>query len=200
MPTLIRHSKVTCKPVRLRCSIEVAYQAADADHPSLGSESSPLKKESSPAYARSDWPRAAKAPIGRASPEENADRAVPILTTVNRAVVRLWRSRRLKRFMRCQYPREPTLLESKLVGSKRRQPESTWPKRATLTVKACKFQEDRGKLRASIASLQQLPAVLDRKKTASRRVPCPDPGRAAGKGDSAPRMEEAESRKSNAPT
>jgi len=43
-------SQVTCKPVRQAVlSKTEAYQAADANHPKLGSESSPLKKDVSPA-------------------------------------------------------------------------------------------------------------------------------------------------------
>ena len=40
------YPQVTCKPVRLAVvSRTEAYQAADANHPKLGSESSPLKKD-----------------------------------------------------------------------------------------------------------------------------------------------------------
>ena len=62
----------------VRCSIGIAYQAADAGHPNAGRASSPPSKETSPTGSILTRLHTAKAPIGRASPEESAGRAVSI--------------------------------------------------------------------------------------------------------------------------
>jgi len=64
----------------LRCSIVIAYQAADAGHPKVGRASSPPSKETSPTGSIFNRLHTAKAPIGRASPEESAGRTVSIWT------------------------------------------------------------------------------------------------------------------------
>ena len=60
----------------VRCSIGIAYQAADAGHPNAGRASSPPSKETSPTGSILTRLHTAKAPIGRASPEESADRTL----------------------------------------------------------------------------------------------------------------------------
>jgi len=51
------------------CSIEIAYQAAEANHPNQGRAGSPLTKDTSQTWPASQA-EAAKNPIGKASPQE----------------------------------------------------------------------------------------------------------------------------------
>jgi hypothetical protein len=51
------------------CSIEIAYQAAEANHPDWGRVGSPLTKDTSQSEP-AERAEAAKNPIGQASPQE----------------------------------------------------------------------------------------------------------------------------------